>query len=351
MISRRRLLGGALVAGAAGFVGFDPHGRFPWAPGRAGGAALPVTDTVTDTVTGPASIDVPGTPAAATRGELSWPQAETARWRPGEFVSHSSIDHRLIALTFDDGPSPFNTPAVLAILKQHRVRATFYLIGVNVLSHPELARWTVDEGHEIGNHSVFHSPYEAGALASQIGRNQEIIEGATGIRPITNRAPGLTKGRAILDECRACGLYETHTNRDTNDWRAPRWSAGRLIEEFRGYLAPGWIGLYHDGGGRRPTVDALPEFIRFARSQGYDFVTVTELINIGRPMPVSGRFPLDVARPNAAAGGRGPTFVDACSYDARTELEHQLGHFGTAVDRRIRSALADLDLDAATRGS
>ena len=250
-----------------------------------------------------------------------------------------------MALTFDDGPSPYNTPSVLRTLAGYGIKATFFLVGVNVQSFPAIARQLVEEGHELGNHSVYHSPYQASPLASQIGTNQSIIRNATGVTPVVHRAPGLTKGSAILNTCARFGLYEAHTHMSTFDYLSPRRSASQLINEFVRYHRNGALPIYHDGGNSRPTPAALPGIISYGLSVGYTFVTATELVNSGRPQPASGAY--------LTAAGLGtdpptePSYVDVCGYDAAGELAGMLERDDlplTAVDRsRIVGALADID--------
>jgi peptidoglycan-N-acetylglucosamine deacetylase len=250
-----------------------------------------------------------------------------------------------MALTFDDGPSPYNTPSVLATLAQFGIKATFFLVGVNVQSFPALARRIVEEGHEVGNHSVYHSPYVSSALASQIGPNQSIIRNATGVTPVVSRAPGLTRGGAILNACAQFGLYEVHTHMSTFDYLSPRRSAAQLINEFVRFHRTGALPIYHDGGNRRPTPDALPGIISYGRSIGYTFVTATELVNSGRAQPSSGSY-LDAA--TLADGSTVEAeYVDVCGYDAAHELEAMLDRNDLALTsadrRRIVGALADID--------
>lgn len=250
-----------------------------------------------------------------------------------------------MALTFDDGPSPYNTPSVLQTLASYDIKATFFLIGVNVQSFPALARRIVDEGHELGNHSVFHSPYRAAALATQIGPNQSIIKDATGVTPIVSRAPGLTRGGAILSTCAQYGLYEVHTHMSTFDYLSPRRPASQLINEFVRYHRNGAIPIYHDGGNRRPTPDALPGIISYGLSVGYTFVTATELVNSGQAQPASSSYLTAESLDDGSAGES--EYVDVCGYDAAGELASMLERDDlalTATDRsRIVGALADID--------
>ncbi len=345
-IDRRSLITGAFATGAAASL-----------LGSRAVRAEP-EDLVVD---GPATLR-----AWARRGgqiRVTDPPEPPQRWRPGDFITHVDVDRRMMALTFDDGPSPYNTPPILATLARHGVKATFYLIGVNVRAYPHLARRIVSEGHELGNHSVYHSPYSAAPLASQIGPNQNIIRDATGVTPVTHRAPGLTRGDAILNACARHGLYEVHTHMQTSDWQMPRRSAGFLINEFRRHHRNGAFPIYHDGDARRPTTDAVDGIIRAGLGFGYQFVTATELVNAGAPQP--GRPGYRIGDPPPMALGAShhssdapgaivtseatdsvEAYVDCCGYDARQQLVDVLAD-RTSLSRadrsRIVEVLADID--------
>lgn len=286
------------------------------------------------------------------------------RWSPGDFLMNVALDgdRRMMALTFDDGPSPYNTRSVLRTLASRGIKATFFMVGVNVRSWPDIAREVAEAGHEIGNHSVYHTPYRSYELSRQIGPNQEIIRSATGMTPLVNRAPGLTKGSSILDRCRDHGMYECHTNMATYDWLSPRHSASALYSEFVRHQTNGAFVLYHDGGGRRPTPDALPSIVDYAISRGYTFVTATELTTYGDPVP--GRMSYTQSIDTGATGdvtqalGADPTteavgpYVDVCGYDARGELERRLDDptVRLAERSRIVEALAEMDAGEADTG-
>ncbi len=345
-IDRRALIASATAAGAAasligsGIVRAEPD------------------DLVIDR---PATFS--GSVRRGARVRVTDPPDPPQRWRPGDFITHVDVDRRLMALTFDDGPSPHNTPAILATLARFEIRATFYLIGVNVRAYPDLARRIVSEGHELGNHSVYHTPYSAAPLASQIGPNQNIIRDATGVTPVTHRAPGLTRGDAILNACARHGLYEAHTHMHTTDWISPRRSAVFLINEFRRNHRNGALPIYHDGDARRPTTDAVDGIIRAGLGLGYQFVTATQLVNSGVPQPGRRSYrdgdsaPRPLDGPPTDGIGRHETaiststgivepYVDCCGYDARQQLIDVLENQTrlTRADRsRIVEVLADID--------
>ena len=100
--------------------------------------------------------------------------------------SSCHVDGPYIAMTFDDGPSPANTTRLLDILKQRNIKVTFFMIGPNVVAHPEIARRALAEGHEIGNHSWTHpqlSKLSDQRVAEEITKTQEAIKNACGFTP------------------------------------------------------------------------------------------------------------------------------------------------------------------------
>jgi hypothetical protein len=184
-------------------------------------------------------------------------------------------------------------------------------------------------------------------LANQIGPNQDIISGITGERPVTNRAPGLTQGQAILNACAAHGLYETHTDMNTTDWMSPRRSASYLIQEFASVLHPGGILLYHDGGNRRPTPDALEGMIQIGISRGYRFATATDLVNSGTPQPGSMAYRTTSSETRSIEETTSSSDSDlvTCNYNARATLMQRLEdpYVKLAERSRIVEILAEYD--------
>ena len=257
------------------------------------------------------------------------PPPPPERWDPGDFIMSVDVVGQKMAFTFDDGPSPANTYSVLRSLANAKVKATFFLVGVNVRAYPQIARDIASEGHELGNHSIFHTPYRASSLASQIAGNNQIIQSETGVRPVANRAPGLARGSSILYTCAQENMYECHTHMATSDWLAPRWSASSLVSQFSSTQRNGAFAIYHDGGNRRPTPDALPSMISIAQSRGFQLITATQLVNAGSPVPGNQTYPAYGGL--QIAGGDGQLqagdeldLVDCCQFDARAALVERL---------------------------
>ena len=175
-----------------------------------------------------------------------------------------------VALTFDDGPSPY-TPKVLSILQKHHVRGTFFEIGEQVSS---ASRAVVKAGEEIADHSYRH---ETDPSRSSMAATNAAIRRATGFEPCLFRPPGGAFNSRVVGDARALGMTTVIWDVDPRDWSRPGTSAiySRVVSATR----PGSIVLMHDGGGdRSETVAALPHIIRTLRGRGYHFVTVSKLL-------------------------------------------------------------------------
>lgn len=195
-----------------------------------------------------------------------------------------------IALTFDDGPNPDATPALLDLLEGHGARATFFLIGRFAELEPDLVRAIGAAGHAIGNHTWSHPslPTTSGQrLRDELARTRAAVEGA-GARlseinglalmrpPYGRRRPG------SLRTLRDCGYAPVMWSITCYDWR--RTTTGRAIAR-RGLRARGGdIVLLHDGSDhalgadRSKTLAATEAIIERGRASGYEFVTVPELV-------------------------------------------------------------------------
>ncbi len=188
---------------------------------------------------------------------------------------------KVVALTFDDGPWPKSTPAVLDILKKNNIKATFFVIGQMLKDRPELGKRIVAEGHIIGNHTWHHwyrklTPQEA---TFEIDATSDLIYKETGIKTTIFRPPGgvLTNGVVTYAKSKDYGIILWSA--DTEDYTRP--SSAVIASRAEKETKPGGIVLMHDGGGDRShTVEALPEIISYFKKEGYSFVTIPELLQM-----------------------------------------------------------------------
>lgn len=187
---------------------------------------------------------------------------------------------RTVALTFDDGPWPENTPDVLDVLRSRGVRATFFVRGDQASSHPDLVRRIVAEGHVIGNHTWSHpdlSRLSPADRVAQIERTTQAIVDATGTSPCFFRGPfGIHRSPSIAGLAWDRGMTVVDWSIDTRDWSTPSgWSPSFQQQVITRATSPGSahpIVLMHDGGGyRQNTVAALDEIITYYASRGFTF--------------------------------------------------------------------------------
>ncbi len=144
--------------------------------------------------------------------------------------------HPLIALTFDDGPDPIHTPALLNILKAKKVKATFFLNGNKVEKYPALAKRIKNEGHVIGNHSWDHPDFTHLTFEQardQIVRTNNVIKKVTGVKPILFRYPFGSWSDAGNQAIRAEGM-----------WGGVHWHD--VMQFVRGNGTP-WVGDWECG--------------------------------------------------------------------------------------------------------
>ncbi len=194
--------------------------------------------------------------------------------------------NKYMALTFDDGPSSY-TGRILDILKQYGVKATFFNLGGNVNS---TSKTVVDNGNEMASHTNQHMNLpkcDRDTLRSEITTAFDAIEQASGVRPQMIRAP---YGAFTSTEwARSGDLISCNVlwNIDTLDWERPGAEAIKNTVLSNAYN--GAIALMHDGGGNREQdIEALPGIIEGLQADGYQLVTVSEL------MELDGRFPQEV---------------------------------------------------------
>lgn len=205
----------------------------------------------------------------------------------------------LVALTFDDGPDPASTPLVLAALRKHGARATFFVIGERVERHPELARQLAAEGHQVENHSLHHSwatPFlPRRRLADELVRTQQLIEEACGRAPRWFRPPIGILSPPVAAAAQRVGLLLCGWSRKGRDGLGST-GADEALGRLRPGIEPGAILLLHDAaerGGRTPVAAAvLEKLLPLLGEQGLRAVTLDELVaddSVRVPGQVSGQ--------------------------------------------------------------
>jgi peptidoglycan/xylan/chitin deacetylase (PgdA/CDA1 family) len=192
-------------------------------------------------------------------------------------VISRTYEPRTIALTFDDGPHGAKTLALLKVLKDLDVKATFFLVGKMVDRNPTMARLEVALGHEVGNHTYHHFNLDR-LRDHQIAREyigcSNSIWRATGQRPIFCRPPGGRFDTDVVEIAAKQRMWTVLWTDHPGDFARP--DPNVLVERVDRQMRGGGILLLHDGIPQ--TVEVLPELVRELRKRGYRFVTCSELV-------------------------------------------------------------------------
>jgi peptidoglycan/xylan/chitin deacetylase (PgdA/CDA1 family) len=184
------------------------------------------------------------------------------------------------ALTFDDGPSPSATPAVLDLLRRTETPATFFLVGRRAIEFPEIVRRIRAEGHGLGNHSFSHRALvfmTPGMIRRELERTDDAIRRAAGVSPAFARPPYGLRGPFTVRAIRARGEMPVGWSLYPGD--ASRPPAEKIVVRVLARAHAGDILLLHDGGGdRSATVAALPRILDGLRAKGLAVVPLQDLL-------------------------------------------------------------------------
>ena len=190
-----------------------------------------------------------------------------------------------LALTYDDGPNDPDTLRLIDLLALHNVKATFFVLGKFVGQKPQIVRALVSAGHVIGNHSwdhprlIFASNAE---LHRQIERTQSAVYDACGVAPVLFRPPFGGRRPGTLSEVRRIGLEPIMWNVTCYDWKPT--TADKVFAHAQRQIRGGDVILMHDGdqramgADRRHTVEATDRLIVRYRADGFEFVTVPNMM-------------------------------------------------------------------------
>ena len=189
---------------------------------------------------------------------------------------------KCVALTFDDGPTPFDD-RLLQILKDNDAKATFFLIGNKVAANPAGAKRIAEAGMEIGNHTWEHPnmttiPVED--IAGQFSKANDAISSATGLTPKLYRPAGGLSDGAVRQAAARVGLAEILWDVIPFDWVNDS-NTGATRSMLMTYIKPGSVVLFHDT--YSSTVDLVYQFIPVLKANGYRLVTVSELLGPRAP--------------------------------------------------------------------
>lgn len=263
-------------------------------------AALAVTvGLAAATFTPVFTSDALARPKHATHSDPSPPQRKPAAGHPapappvtryyqpvrcidsGPAVTHTRGPyHKLVALSFDDGPAPI-TPAFVTMLEHEHVPATFFMIGEQITSgYRDVLLRELRDGDALGDHTYTHPDLETlspGEVHSQLEQTIEAIHSLTGYTPCVFRPPYGDVDQQVIDIAQSLGLATVTWDVDPSDWANPGTSV--IVQRVLAQVQPGSIIISHDGGGpREETLAAYPTIIRALKQRGYRFETVPQLL-------------------------------------------------------------------------
>lgn len=183
-------------------------------------------------------------------------------------------EKKRIALTFDDGPHPIYTPQMLELLKEEQVPATFFLLGENVELYGDVVKEIAKEGHLIGNHTYHHVQITSLSLeeaCKEIQETSDLIEELTGTGTEYVRPPFGTWNEELEERL---NLIPVMWSIDTKDWTTQ--NVDWIVRETVKHAEDHDIILMHDS--YQSTVDAVKRIIEQLEAEGFEFVTVDEII-------------------------------------------------------------------------
>ena len=202
----------------------------------------------------------------------------------GEIKSQAMISEKVVALTFDDGPTPDKTNQILQILAEEQIPATFFLIGQEVQQHPQLVRQILAAGHQVGNHSfshqrmIFKSP---AFVAGEIEQTDKLLRDS-GVDGVIYFRPPYGKKLLVLPwylmkHHRVSVTWDVAPENFPKIAKDPQVLVDYTVQQTK----PGSIILLHVMyDSRQATMQAVPQIIRQLKAQGYRFVTVHELLKL-----------------------------------------------------------------------
>ncbi|GGK01404.1 hypothetical protein GCM10011583_36180 [Streptomyces camponoticapitis] len=267
---RRALLRVAAVLGAVGLTRLLTAGE-AHTPERPATASPPTGSPAP----GPQAAALPGRPSSyrlSPMTEFQPPEYRPARLpvRRAPLLELPDLGRSMV-LTFDDGPDPRYTPGILKTLREHDVRAMFFVCGEMANGRRDLLREMADDGHIVGNHSWSHPELpklRPGRIRAEMERTSEVIEQTLGRPPLWFRAPYGSWNRHTFEIGADLGMEPLAWTVDTLDWKSP--GTGKIVRRVIDGAAPGVVVLSHDAGGdRSQSVAALRDYLPGLLREGY----------------------------------------------------------------------------------
>lgn len=200
----------------------------------------------------------------------------------GQILWDIKTNEKIVALTFDDGPHKKYTAEILDLLEQYDAKGTFFIVGQQAEKNPELVMRMYEEGHELANHTYTHQhSRNVSKIMEEIKQTNDAIFSITGYTPTLFRPVEGQYTDPMIEEIAKSGLKVVmwSWHQDTEDWKDP--GVNKIVNTVLKGTKEGDVILFHDGGGNRSqTVSALEKILPELQNQGYQFVTINDLLKI-----------------------------------------------------------------------
>ncbi|GAK03219.1 polysaccharide deacetylase [Geomicrobium sp. JCM 19037] len=211
---------------------------------------------------------------------------------PDSFYYMGDPNEKQVALTFDDGPDPRHTSQILEVLDKYDVLGTFFVLGARAEAYPELLQEIDEAGHDIGSHTFWHPNLTdddeedlVARLDWELTQTERVVEESVGYKPRLFRAPYGSLNIELMEHLTERGNIAVGWNADSQDWQ--QIPSEEIVDILRSEISPGSIVLMHDGGNWDQTItsaDALDTLIPELLADGYEFVTVSDMLDVDRAL-------------------------------------------------------------------
>lgn len=190
-------------------------------------------------------------------------------------------NEKKVSISFDAAWGNEQTQTLIDILKEKKVKSTFFLVGEWVDKYPESVKAIADAGHDVGNHSDTHAhlpQLDKNGILKELNDCNDKIEKITGKRPTLFRPPYGDYNNALVECTDSINMYNVQWNIDSLDWKDP--SPADMVARIKKNLKCGSIILMHNGAKNTP--EALPQIIDAIKEEGYEIVPISELLPKGK---------------------------------------------------------------------
>lgn len=205
--------------------------------------------------------------------------------------NNNKAKKKFAALTFDDGPNIKYTKQILKILKGNNIKATFFFVGKNAKIHPEIVKEAFQDGHIIANHTYSHPHLKnlsKQEIETELVKAREELKEIIGVYPILFRPPYGEICKKLKQITNKLKLKTIMWDTSTNDYVVYNNNSEKISSTIIKFTHPGYIITLHDGGGnRKNTVEALPIIIDVLKKNGYEFLTIPEILVFKNKIPQS----------------------------------------------------------------